>query len=134
VVHFELYEGNRLIYSIFFGTKHVMGCDRMKQAIWKVAPFRDFAFIGVRTTQLTLGIENPNFEPLKEFIIKQLRGKGWIRIEEIHDFVSSDATDYHSGQYKNVMKELERNKQIEVDENTRRRRFRYPEGTKLKII
>jgi len=133
VIHFELYEGNRLIYSIFFGTKHVLGCDRMKQAIWKVAPFGDFAFIGVRTTQLTLGIENPNFEPLKESIINEFRRKGWIRIEELHDFVSSDATDYHSGQYKNVLRELERNEQIEVDENTRRRKFSYPEGTKLKI-
>lgn len=133
VIHFELYEANRLIYSIFFGTKHVLGCDRMKQAIWKVAPFGDFAFIGVRTTQLTLGVENPNFEPLKESIINEFRRKSWIRIEEIRDFVSSDATDYHSGQYKNVLRELERNEQIEVDESTRRRKFSYPGGAKLKI-
>ena len=34
VVHFDLYAGNRLRYSIFFGTGHTKGSDRMKKAIW----------------------------------------------------------------------------------------------------
>ena len=134
VIHFELYEGNRLIYSIFFGTKHVIGCDRMKQAIWKIAPFGDFSFRSVRTYQLTLGLEEPDFEPLKDSIINKFREQDWIRIEEIHEYVSSDATDYHSGQYKQVLKELEQNEQIEVDKNTRKRKFTYPDGTRLRII
>ena len=46
VVHFELYEGNRHVYTIFFGTKHLEGCNKMKQAIWKVAPFGDFKIPG----------------------------------------------------------------------------------------
>ncbi|MGH9961965.1 MAG: three-Cys-motif partner protein TcmP, partial [Pyrinomonadaceae bacterium] len=52
VLQFELYKGTRLIYAIFFGTKHLLGCDRMKQAIWKVAPFGDYAFRGTRSPQL----------------------------------------------------------------------------------
>jgi len=39
VVHFELYAANRLIYAVFFATQSTKGCDRMKQAIWKIAPF-----------------------------------------------------------------------------------------------
>ena len=35
VVHFELYEGRQLVYAIFFGTQHLEGCNKMKQAIWK---------------------------------------------------------------------------------------------------
>jgi len=31
VVHFELYEGNRHVYTIFFGTQHLDGCDRMRR-------------------------------------------------------------------------------------------------------
>jgi len=134
VINFELYEGNRLVYSIFFGTKHILGCDRMKQSIWKVAPFGDFSFRSVRTYQLTLGLEEPDFEPLKDSIINKFREQDWIRIEEIHEYVSSDATDYHSGQYKQVLKELEQNEQIEVDKNTRKRKFTYPDGTRLRII
>ena len=49
VVHFELYEGGRIVYAIFFGTKNLEGCDKMKQAIWKVAPFGDFKFRGSST-------------------------------------------------------------------------------------
>jgi three-Cys-motif partner protein len=133
VVHFDLFEGNRLIYSIFFGTKHILGSDRMKQAIWKVTPFGDFAFRGVHANQLTLGLEEPDLDPLKELILNQFIGKGWIGIEEIQEFVSSDATDYHSGHYKKVIRELEQVGQIEVNENTRKRRLSYPAGTKLKI-
>ena len=35
VVRFELYEGEQLVYAIFFGTKSLDGCDKMKQAIWR---------------------------------------------------------------------------------------------------
>ncbi len=54
VLHFDLYEGSRLVYAIFFATRHWKGADRMKAAIWKVAPFGDFTFRGTRSTQLTL--------------------------------------------------------------------------------
>jgi three-Cys-motif partner protein len=54
VVHFELYQRDRLVYAIFFGTQNLKGSDRMKQAIWKVAPFGDFAFRGTRSGQLGL--------------------------------------------------------------------------------
>ena len=53
VLHFELYEGRRLIYAIFFGTSNLLGSDKMKQAIWKVAPFGDYRFFGSRIGQLT---------------------------------------------------------------------------------
>ena len=46
VVHFELYEGQQLVYAIFFGTQDLKGCDKMKQAIWKVDPFGSFRFRG----------------------------------------------------------------------------------------
>src|SRR5262249_50394084 len=42
VVRFELFAGDRLKYAIFFGTKHPRGADKMKQAIWRIAPTGDF--------------------------------------------------------------------------------------------
>lgn len=54
VVWFELFEGNRHVYTIFFATQHHVGCNRMKQAIWKAAPDGDFAFRGSRSGQLSL--------------------------------------------------------------------------------
>ena len=46
VVRFDLHEKSELVYSIFFGTQHPEGCDKMKEAIWKVDPFGDFKFRG----------------------------------------------------------------------------------------
>jgi len=133
VIHFDLFKKKRLIYSIFFGTKHILGSDRMKQAIWQVSPFGDFAFRGVHADQLTLGLENPDLGPLKDAIIQHFVDTGWIYIEDVDNFVSSDATDYHSGQYKKVLKDLEKNDKIEIDESTRKRKLTYPIGTKIKI-
>jgi three-Cys-motif partner protein len=46
VIHFDIFDGGRLKYSIFFASQHEVGADRMKAAIWKVAPGGDFAFRG----------------------------------------------------------------------------------------
>ena len=64
VVHFELYEENRLIYAIFFGTQNWQGSDAMKEAIWKVTS-ADFEFHGTRSRQLALDINRPDFESLR---------------------------------------------------------------------
>ena len=135
VVHFEMYEGNRLVYAIFFGTHSLKGCDRMKQAIWKVAPIGDFAFRGARSGQLPLDLGASNFEPLKAALRTQFKDKGWVRIEDIKDFVASDKTDYHTDQFKtNALVPLEDASEIEVDESTRKRRRKYPDGTKLRFV
>jgi three-Cys-motif partner protein len=135
VVRFELYEARRLVYAIFFGTQHPKGCDRMKQAIWKVAPWGDFAFHGSHSAQLALSLTNPDFEPLKESLRQQFRGKGWVGIGEVEDFVSSDQTDYHTGQLRRgALVPLENDGRVQVDESTRRRRRTYPSGTRLRFL
>ena len=135
VVHFDLYEEQRLVYGIFFGTQNITGCDRMKQAIWKVVPFGDFAFHGTRSRQLMLGIETPDFEPLKEALSGEFRGKGWIPIKDIVNFVSSDKTEYHSSQVKRgALVPMENAKQIKVNERTREKKRTYPEGTLIRFL
>lgn len=135
VVHFDLYEGNRLVYAIFFGTKHHTGSDRMKQAIWKVAPFGNFAFRGTKSPQLTLGIDEPDYEPLKEALKQRFKGERWWTVDEIQNFVASDATEYHIGQLRrHALIPMETNGELEVDENTRRKQRTYPAGTMIRFI
>lgn len=135
VVHFELYEGNRLVYAIFFGTKHLVGCDRMKQAIWKVAPFGDFAFRGTRSEQLTLSLEFSDFTPLIIALQRKFQRQGWVRIQSVLDFVRSDETDFHSSQLKkNALRTMEENGLIKVKENTRKKKKCYPDGTLLRFL
>ena len=47
VVSFELWRGNRHIYTIYFTSNNLKGCDLMKQAIWKVEPTGSYAFQGM---------------------------------------------------------------------------------------
>jgi three-Cys-motif partner protein len=134
VVHFDLYEEGRLVYAIFFGSQHELGCDRMKQAIWKVAPEGRFAFRGTRNPQLRLEVDEPDFEPLRKQLQDEFGPKGWVTIEEIQSFVQSDRCDYHVGQLKkNALKPLEKSGLIEVDEATRKNRWTFPPGCRLKI-
>jgi hypothetical protein len=134
VVHFDLYEGNRLIYAIFFATKNWVGADRMKQAIWKVAPFGDFAFHGTHSTQLTLGLGVTDYGPLRHTLRSECGGKSWVWIESVLEFVGSDRTDYHAGQVKTgVLVPMEKAGEVEVDEATRKKKRTYPDGTKLRF-
>ena len=135
VVHFELYEGNRHIYTIFFGTDGLTGCDKMKQAIWKIAPFGDCKFMGDLSNQLVLGPSVVDFSALEDTLFRSFAGKGWQRIERLTDFVKSDATPFHSSHLKaKTLKPMEAAGKIEVLEGTRRRAGTYPEGTILRFV
>jgi three-Cys-motif partner protein len=135
VLHFDLYEGNRLVYAIFFATQHWLGADRMKQAIWKVAPFGDFAFHGTRSTQLTLGLDTTDYLALRTALQGRFRGKGWVSIEDVLEFVGSDQTDFHTGQVrKNVLVPMEDQGLIEIDPKTRTRRHTFPDRTRLRFL
>jgi three-Cys-motif partner protein len=135
VVRFELHEGDRLVYAIFFGTKSTTGSDRMKQAIWKVAPFGDFRFRGVRSGQLGLELASADFKPLIDALTAEFGGQGWVKVSDIQRFVASDRTDFHTGHVKKqALKPLEQAGRIEVDPMTRSRRFTYPDGVLLRFI
>jgi three-Cys-motif partner protein len=134
VIHFDIFDGNRLKYSIFFASQHEVGADRMKQAIWKVAPDGDFAFRGSKTPQLEL-TASPNFEPLMDQLIAEFGDGEWHDISEILNFVMSDATDYHSGQVKKkTLKPMEQAHRVQVDPATRKRGGTYPDGCRLKFL
>ena len=124
VVRFELYEGEQLVYAIFFGTKSLDGCDKMKQAIWNVAPFGDFRFRGGRLGQRSLGEDFVDFRLLEEALQKEFRAKSWQNIESVEDFVKSDATDFHSGHLKRkTLTPMQGNGKIEVERPPGRRGF-----------
>ena len=127
VVHFHLLKGKRLKYSIFFGTGHTLGSDRMKEAIWKADPSGDYSFRGGEQDQMNL--LEPDYGPLQKALQERFEEAEWVSIEDIEEFVRSDATIYYAGQVKSeALKPMEQAGQIEVDQKTRRKRFTYPEN------
>lgn len=133
VVRFDLYRKSHLVYSIFFGTQHHTGSDRMKAAIWSVAPGGDFSFRGTRS-QLTLGVEEPDYGVLRQALCDRFNGEGLVTIEEVIEFVSSDQTDFHKGQLKTpVLKPMEDEGLLTADEDSRNYRGTYPDGTRIRF-
>ena len=132
VVRFELYEGEQLVYAIFFGTKSLEGCDKMKQAIWKVAPFGDFRFRGSQLGQLTLGDDLLDFSLLEKALQNEFASKGWQKIEAVEEFVKSDATDFHSGHLKRkTLTPMEKSGRVEVKRPPGRRGGSFTPGTHI---
>ena len=135
VLSFELYEGEQLVYAIFFGTKNLTGCDKMKQAIWNAIPLGDFKFRGSQLGQLTLGSTVVDISPLEQVLQEQFQGKGWQRIENVQKFVMSDATGFHTGHLKRkTLRPMEADGKIEVKPGTRKRPGTYPKGSVLRFL
>ena len=135
VLHFELYEGNQLVYAIFFGTQSLEGCDKMKQAIWKVAPFGDYRFRGGKNLQLTLGEGIVDLSFLREALKAEFGDSGWVNIEEVVNFVKSDRVDFHSGQLKTkTLKPMENEEKVEVKVGTRKKTGTFPAGMILRFL
>lgn len=128
VLRFDLYEGGRLVYAIFFATKHWKGADVMKGAIWKVAPFGDFSFRSAHDGQLILGIDTADYSSLRRSLQARFRGAGLIPIDEIEQFVATD-TDFRIAQLRqHGLVPLETSGAIEV-QSSRKRSQSYPRNT-----
>ncbi len=135
VVHFELYEAQQLVYAIFFGTQQLKGCDKMKQAIWKVAPFGDFRFRGSQLSQFVLGEGLVDLSLLEKALQEQFRSRGWQKIEDVEDFVKSDATGFHSGHLKRkTLTPMEKNGKIEVERPPGRSKAYFSDGTRILFL
>ncbi|ROT94365.1 three-Cys-motif partner protein TcmP [Marinobacter sp. R17] len=133
-IHFELFKGNRHVYSIFFATQSWMGTDKMKSAIWNIAPGGDFVFRGMANNELDLA--SPDYGPLIDAIVEQFSGR-WVTPRRIAEFVGSDRTDYHSSQFKkNALKVLEKDERLTIhpeDAHKRKKRFTYRDDIRLMI-
>lgn len=124
VVYFHLLKGKRLRYSIFFGTGHTLGSDRMKEAIWKADPFGDYCFRGGEQAEISF---EPDFALFQKALVKQFEEAGWVSIEKIEYFVRSDATIYYEGQLRErALRPMEREQRIEV--KSRKKSLSYPSG------
>ena len=134
VLPFELYSGNRHIYTVFFATQNGQGCDKMKQAMWKVAPFGDFRFRGGMDRQFTLGAEVVDFSPLRDDLLGEFGLNEYVAIDLVENFMRTDRTLFHTSHYKRVLADMERDGRVEAKEGTRRQKNSYPPGTVIRFV
>lgn len=108
VVWFELKDGNRHVYTIFFATQHHVGCNRMKQAIWKIAPLGEYEFRGSRSSQMSLTQWfTASTEPLRRELRAQFGGAGRVAVETVNEWISGDGTTFHTSHLKSTLRDME---------------------------
>ena len=129
VLPFELWKGGRHIYTLYFTTGNIKGCDLMKSCIWKFDPSGRFSFRGYAAGQLTL------FGPETSGLARQLRetfGTEWTSIEDVEEFVMGDGTPFHKGHLRRAtLQPLERDGEIDVSRPQGGRGF--PVGKRIKL-
>lgn len=134
VLHFDLCNGNRHVYTIFFATKHIKGCEKMKNAIWQSIPDGSYIFKG-GTTQTLFDIKKPDYRPLHELLCRQYGGS-FVSIEEVTELIASDRTDYPTDGLKtNYFKVFEQMQKIEYQHPERRKKaLSYPPKSSLRFL
>jgi len=134
VLHFDLYNGNRHVYTIFFATKHIKGCEKMKSAIWKTIPDGSYAFRGSKSNTL-FNLHSPDYESLHKLLCQQYKDR-YVSVEEITSFIASDNTDYPTDSIKtNYFKVFEKAQRIEYqDPDKRKRALTYPLKSCLRFL
>ncbi|MXY53879.1 MAG: three-Cys-motif partner protein TcmP [Gammaproteobacteria bacterium] len=132
VVTFELYRGNHHIYTLYFTTGDLKGCDLMKSCIWKLDPGQGVSFRAHAQRDL-FSLRGADTDHLA----RQLRdrfGNQWTPIGTIEDFVKSDATPFHKGQLRQAtLQPLERDSKIEVQRPQGGKGFTSGRGIRLRF-
>ena len=131
--------GNRTEYFLFFGTNHPKGLSKMKEAMWKVDSMSGDKFSD-RTdpNQIILFELEPNLTRLEKLLQDKFRGKGWIPIKDISNFVLFE-TPYCEEKHlkKKTLKPMEISDPPKISvrqDNKKRREGTYPEGAVIKFL
>lgn len=125
---------NHVEYYLIFCTNHVLGLERMKEAMWKVDPSGRFQFSdrAAASGQLALFTSMPDLSPFRSKIVKAFAGKT-VDIDELLQFASEDPL-YLQKHMRSVLCELEDEDKLTVlRARAKRRRHTFPPGTVVRI-
>lgn len=131
VVFFELWNGNRHVYTIYFASGNRRGCDLMKQSIWKADRSGNFRLTRYAGRQELL--LKTDTEPLAQQLRDQF-GDRLTPVEQVEEFVMSDKTMFHTGQLRrDTLQRLEKEKRIAVIRPQGARGFTSGKGIKIRF-
>ena len=124
---FSMYDhrGKR-IYDLFYCTREPIGLDRMKQAMWKVAPAGDFRFQDRFANQQVIFGEAVDTAPLQKELSQHYAGRS-VSIQEIIDHVVA-GTPFASNHVKTLTLAPMQRQGLIASPNQRKKNT-YPDGT-----
>ena len=137
VRYFEMRdENNRVIYDLFFATKHPLGHVRMKEAFWRVDPTSGFSFCDrTNPRQMILFNLDPS-RNLADELFSRFKGNE-ISVSMVKRFVE-DETPYIASQMRKALKHLELTRQICVSpckaDGKSRKKNSFPENAIIEFV
>ncbi|WP_100522624.1 three-Cys-motif partner protein TcmP [Mycobacteroides abscessus] len=118
VLDFELIDLRGKSLYLVFGTTHVLGLTKMKEAMWAVDSVSGAGYRDPRDPdQQTLEIEiEPNTEPLKRLIVARLRAAGtqWTTVRTLRHFALY-RTVFKASQVKPLLETMAANGELKSD-------------------
>lgn len=131
-----LNKGNRTDYFLFFATNQSLGLEKMKEAMWKVAPGGDYQFSDYTDAKgiMSLFGDKPDFDGLAKILTDKFRG-GEVSIETIGEFVIVETPFLQTHIKRGTLAPLEEKGKIEVVKSKPgRRRGTFPPGTVVTFV
>lgn len=99
-------DSNVVDYYLFYGTGHLLGLAKMKEAMWKVDPSGRFRFSdATNPAQMTLFGGEPDFPALKRLLLDRYRGTR-PKYSEVSEFVVAE-TPFTYSHCKGVLRDME---------------------------
>ena len=134
VLQFGLWDGGRHVYTLFFGTKSLRGCEVMKDAMWSVSPDGSYCFRGLQRHQgLLFGQgSSVDLEVLKKDIVDEFGCDSWIPIDSLDEFMKGDKTMFRKSHLRRgLLVPLQRGGMLEVRDQERLNSF--PSGSDVEV-
>ncbi|HEX8081566.1 MAG TPA: three-Cys-motif partner protein TcmP [Jatrophihabitans sp.] len=124
---FAMYDDRgKRVYDLFYCTREPIGLDRMKAAMWKVAPSGDFSFRDLFVGQDVIFGTEVDTEPLQKELLQRFAGQA-VTIQAIIDHVIV-ATPYTSSHVKKLTLAPMQRASLVTSPNQRQKN-RFPDGT-----
>ncbi|SHH31603.1 three-Cys-motif partner protein [Jatrophihabitans endophyticus] len=128
---FEMWDGRgKRLYDLYYCTHDTTGLDRMKAAMWKVAPSGDFSFRDRFADQDVIFAETPDTGPLRQELLDHFRGRT-VTIQEVIDHVVAE-TPYTSSHVKRLTLAPMQHDGLISSPNQKRAR-QFPDGTLIQF-
>lgn len=128
---------NRTIYYLFFATNHKLGFLKMKEAMWNVDPKGEFSFSDATNSGQMILFDTDPLSKLAEIVHDSFEKKGKIACKDVRNFIE-DETPYLSKHLTGVLKALENEGKIKVDElkldGKKRRKGTYPDSARIEFL
>ncbi len=125
---------NHTEYFLFYGTKHLKGLEKMKEAMWVVDSVGGYSFSdNTDPLQTVLFEKEPNYSQLKRLIMNKFKGRP-VRIEELEKFVIEQTPFLKKHLRKPILIPMEKADPPEITVSNRKRKGTYPKGCKITFL